>query len=121
VFGQLLDDPERDLRTIRNELFQCRSPDAVRSRYGSWGKVYLFAGVVVLVSAMRQGPSPQRVRVLDACPDVEWRVIIALTRFGGLRVPAEVQTLGWTDIDWESNRWCTTGISPPITGDFSTA
>lgn len=43
-------------------------------------------------------------RVLDACPTTEWKAIIALCRFGGLRCPSEVLKLRWTDIDWDQNR-----------------
>ena len=42
--------------------------------------------------------------VLDACPDDEWRLIFALSRFGGLRCPSETLELKWNDIDWEKNR-----------------
>jgi integrase len=40
-------------------------------------------------------------RVLGACPDAEWRLLFALARFGGLRVPSEVLKLRWGDINWE--------------------
>ena len=43
-------------------------------------------------------------KVLDACPDVEWRLIFALSRFGGLRCPSETLSLRWMDIDWEHSR-----------------
>ena len=36
-------------------------------------------------------------KLLDACPDQEWRVIIALARIGGLR-PCEIMVLRWQDI-----------------------
>jgi len=39
-------------------------------------------------------------RVLEAAPDAEWRVIIALARYGGLRTPSETFALRWGDIDW---------------------
>jgi len=42
--------------------------------------------------------------VLDACPDNEWRLIFALSRFGGLRCPSETLELRWSDIDWERSR-----------------
>ncbi len=48
--------------------------------------------------------------VLDACPDTEWRVIVTLSRFGGLRCPSEVLSLKWEHIDW--NRQRITVISP---------
>ena len=44
------------------------------------------------------------VKVLAACPDVEWRLIFALARWGGLRCPSEHMALTWGDIDWENNR-----------------
>ncbi len=44
-------------------------------------------------------------KVLDACPDAEWRLIFGLARFGGLRCPSEVLRLKWTDVDFEHNRF----------------
>ncbi|MGE4286939.1 MAG: tyrosine-type recombinase/integrase [Phycisphaerae bacterium] len=41
--------------------------------------------------------------VLEACPDVEWRLIFALARFGGLRTPSETLRLKWEDINFEKN------------------
>jgi integrase len=43
-------------------------------------------------------------RVLKACPDAEWRLIFALSRYGGLRCPSEHLALKWSDIDWEHGR-----------------
>lgn len=42
--------------------------------------------------------------VLDACPDDQWRAIVALTRFAGLRCPSEVVALRWGDANWEKGR-----------------
>jgi integrase len=42
--------------------------------------------------------------VLAACPNPEWRVIVALGRYGGLRCPSETLALKWADIDWEKQR-----------------
>ena len=39
-------------------------------------------------------------KLLNAAADPEWRAIIALARFGGVRVPSELQGLRWIDIDW---------------------
>ncbi len=44
-------------------------------------------------------------KVLDACPNGEWRLIFALCRYGGLRCPSEVLALRWRDIDWERSRF----------------
>jgi len=42
-------------------------------------------------------------RVIDACPDAEWRCLVALARYGALRVPSEAVMLRWGDIDWGNN------------------
>lgn len=42
--------------------------------------------------------------VIDACPDAEWRLIFALARYAGLRVPSEIRSLDWPDIDWDQHR-----------------
>ena len=43
-------------------------------------------------------------RVLDACPDADWRLIFSLARWGGLRCPSEVLGLQWCDVDWAAGR-----------------
>ena len=42
--------------------------------------------------------------VIDAAPCAEWRLLIALARYGGLRTPSEPLRLKWTDIDWQRQR-----------------
>lgn len=44
-------------------------------------------------------------QVIDACPDAEWRLMVALARYGGLRIPSEIRPLRWADIDWAGNRF----------------
>jgi len=39
-------------------------------------------------------------KVLDACPDAQWRLVFSLCRYGGLRMPSEVFRLTWADVDW---------------------
>ncbi len=43
-------------------------------------------------------------RILRACPDSQWRVIIALARYGGLRIPSEIVTLTWDCVLWSEKR-----------------
>lgn len=43
--------------------------------------------------------------VIDACPDAEWRLLFALSRYGGLRCPSEHLGLRWSDIDWANGRF----------------
>lgn len=47
-------------------------------------------------------------KLLNACPDSQWRLIVALTRFGGLRSPSEVLALNWEDINWHEKRFTVT-------------
>jgi len=42
--------------------------------------------------------------VMEYAPDAEWRLIIALWRFAGLRAVSEVLTLKWEDILWDQKR-----------------
>ena len=42
--------------------------------------------------------------IIQACPDLQWRVIFALCRFGGLRCPSELLALRWSDVDWDRRR-----------------
>jgi integrase len=43
-------------------------------------------------------------KVIAATACAEWRVLIGLARYAGLRVPAEALALKWSDVDWERNR-----------------
>ncbi len=43
-------------------------------------------------------------KVIDAAPDARWRLLLALSRFGGLRVPSEAMGLRWSDVDWSHSR-----------------
>ncbi len=43
-------------------------------------------------------------KIIAACPDTEWRLIVALARYGGLRTPSETFALRWGDVDWERGR-----------------
>jgi len=42
--------------------------------------------------------------ILAACPDDQWRGIIGLARFAGLRCPSELVGLKWGDVAWDVNR-----------------
>jgi integrase len=55
-------------------------------------------------SRVRFIDEPTASLVLAACPDAHWRAIFALARYGGFRVPSEICSLRWTDIDWENGR-----------------
>ena len=42
--------------------------------------------------------------VLDACPDSQWKLLFALSRYGGLRCPSEHLAMMWQDVDFEQRR-----------------
>ncbi len=62
------------------------------------------AGSQTNSSRLRFVPRDHIARVLDACPGNEWRLLIVLSRFGGLRCPSEHMALRWQDIDWARGR-----------------
>ncbi|HEY5310969.1 MAG TPA: hypothetical protein VIK18_00570 [Pirellulales bacterium] len=43
-------------------------------------------------------------KVLEACPDAQWRLLFARSRFGALRCPSEHLSRRWGDVDWANNR-----------------
>ena len=43
-------------------------------------------------------------KILAACPDAQWRLIFALSRYGGLRCPSEHLALRWSDVLWDLER-----------------
>ena len=49
-------------------------------------------------------PAGWMASIFAACPDDEWRAIIALSRFAALRCPSEVGGLRWADVDWSRMR-----------------
>jgi integrase len=59
-------------------------------------------------------PQPDTRLVLDACPDAEWRLLVALSRYGGLRCPSEHLALLWADVDWGRQRFL---VRSPKTGE----
>ena len=46
-------------------------------------------------------PLEDAYRLIDVCPNADFRLNVALSRFGGLRCPSEHLKLRWQDIDWE--------------------
>jgi len=63
---------------------------------------------------LKSGPTPSKYtryvtpdeidRVIDACPDSEWRLLFGLARYAGLRIPSESHLLTWADVDFERGR-----------------
>ena len=93
--------------TIRRTIGRCRQLFKVAIKRGLVQSSNPFDGLAAEVKA-----NPERFyfikvgdaqKVLDACPDSQWRLIFALCRYGGLRCPSEVLSLRWTDVNWEKN------------------
>lgn len=42
--------------------------------------------------------------IIAVCPDPQWKLLIALSRYAGLRCPSEHLALKWDDIDWKRGR-----------------
>lgn len=49
-------------------------------------------------------------KVIDACPSAEWRLLVAMSRYIGLRVPSEPFSLKWSDVDWHKSRMRITSV-----------
>lgn len=62
-------------------------------------------GVTVRANRAREQYIPRETveQVIGACDDAEFRLVLALARYGGLRCPSEL-SLTWQDIDWERGR-----------------
>ena len=43
-------------------------------------------------------------KVIEAAPDPRWKLLFALARFGGLRVPSEASALTWSDVNWAERK-----------------
>lgn len=45
-------------------------------------------------------------KVLEACPNQDWKLIFGLTRYAGLRAPSELAVLSWKDVHWDKHYIC---------------
>lgn len=94
--------------TIRRMIGRARQLLKVAIRRGLYRGPNPFEGMAATVRADKSrqffvtGDMAQK--VLDACPDNEWKLIFSLSRFGGLRCPSEHLALKWADIDFEHKR-----------------
>jgi integrase len=57
-------------------------------------------------------PRETVLRVIEKCHAAEDRIMLALARFGCLRMPSEIQELRWSDIDWSKREFT---VSSPKT------
>ncbi len=94
--------------TVRRFLGRCRQffEAALRKRLIDKNPFGHLKGITVKGNAERfQFVTHEEIqRVIEAAPDAQWRAIIALARYGGLRTPSETLALKWSDIDWDRQR-----------------
>jgi len=50
-------------------------------------------------------PAADVARVVEAAPCPQWKLLIALARWGGLRIPSEAMALTWADVDFDKQRF----------------
>jgi integrase len=63
---------------------------------------------------LKSGPTPSRYtryvtpdeinRIVDACPNAEWKLLFGLARYAGLRIPSESHGITPADVDWDRAR-----------------
>lgn len=101
----------------RNKEDKSLSLATVRKRCGIAKQIFAWAVRAKLLQENVFGGLPSTVRanvarqehvdrariqkVIDAAPNAEWKALIALARFGGLRIPSEVAGLTWADVDFD--------------------
>jgi len=106
-FKQALIGQKLALYTVRKRLQAAKMFFGAMVRRGAI-RENPFTGVQVaaVVNQARNvfGPRADVAAILEACPDAEWRAMVCLSRFAGLRLPSEVLSLKWEHIDWEKQR-----------------
>ncbi len=50
-------------------------------------------------------PADTVAKVMEQMPSPQWRLLVALARWGGLRIPSEAAALVWSDIDFAGKRF----------------
>ena len=96
------------MATISKHVQICRRlfAFAMRKRYISESPFAFIKGGSQVNRDRLQFVDASTVRVLlESIPDPEWRLCIALARWGGVRVPSEIKDLKWVDIIWDRQRF----------------
>jgi integrase len=105
----LADDQKLAENTVRRRISFAKQFFAAAVRYEYLGKSPFVEIKGCLVRENRDRDHyvtrEEAFKVLDACPSIGWRLVFALSRFGGLRCPSEVLKLRWQDVNWEQDRF----------------
>ena len=96
------------INTVRKRCSMARQffKAAFRKRWISTNPFEVLEGITVRANRSRDYflTREDAEKILDACPDQQWRMIFALSRFGGLRCPSEHLALKWDDILWDKGK-----------------
>jgi integrase len=93
--------------TMARRIVSCRQFFKYAVKWGYW-PANLFEGV--RGGSQRNSKRQAYVddatiqKVVDACPDNQWRLIVLMARYEGVRIPSEIYPLRWGDVDWEGCR-----------------
>ncbi len=49
-------------------------------------------------------PREDAEKILEKCPDLRWKLIFSLCRYGGFRCPSEIYALTWENVHWDIER-----------------
>jgi integrase len=94
--------------TIRRHIGRARQLWKSAARRGIVRGPNPFEGMVATVRADKTRQFFVTREMADAviakAPNTQWKLMIALSRYGGLRCPSEHLALKWGDVDWEHNR-----------------
>jgi integrase len=94
--------------TARRHIGRCREIFKAAIRRGVFRGANPFDGISATVRSdkARQFNVTREMAdaVIAACPNTEWKVLVALSRYGGLRIPSEALRLKWEHVDWEKER-----------------
>ena len=94
--------------TARRHIGRARQLFRAAIRRGILRTVNPFEGMSVTVRADKERQffitQEAAAKLIDACPNTQWKLLVALSRYGGLRCPSEHLMLKWTDVDWGRNR-----------------
>jgi integrase len=64
----------------------------------------LKAGSQSNADRMEYVPAATVERVIEHCPHHEWKLLFAMARYAGVRIPSETLPLLWTDILWDQGK-----------------
>ena len=78
--------------------------DAIRRRILEADPFENLPSAAVATKSTRYVTSDEAEKILAARPSTQWRLLFALARYAGLRIPSESHGLTWDAIDWSQSR-----------------